>query len=156
MGVASSEQICLFGCQIFDVSSRSTGVASLEKIDDWPLRSKLDPEIYGSPESLITKKLVEQEIGGFMNLEESKKYLERYISVLGNNTYSNGLQPFSDSSSHKWHIKDCGTFTVAYRQKASNSICPPVFMLNHLLTELLLCESNGNAVWDSLCGDPRF
>ncbi|KAK2985670.1 hypothetical protein RJ640_026354 [Escallonia rubra] len=43
---------------------------SLQLVTDWPLRSKLDPEIYGSPESLITKKLVEQEIGGFMTLEE--------------------------------------------------------------------------------------
>ncbi|KAK3042294.1 hypothetical protein RJ639_001889 [Escallonia herrerae] len=43
---------------------------SLQLVTDWPLRSKLDPEIYESPQSLITKKLVEQEIGGFMTLEE--------------------------------------------------------------------------------------
>ena len=32
--------------------------------------SKLDPEVYGPAESGITKEIIEQEIRGFMTLEE--------------------------------------------------------------------------------------
>lgn len=39
-------------------------------IQEWPLKSKLNPEVYGSPESAITKELIEHEIGGFMTIEE--------------------------------------------------------------------------------------
>lgn len=31
---------------------------------EFPLKSKLDPEVYGSPDSLITKELIEAEIKG--------------------------------------------------------------------------------------------
>ncbi|GKD20463.1 linoleate 13S-lipoxygenase 2-1, chloroplastic-like protein, partial [Tanacetum coccineum] len=31
---------------------------------DWPLMSKLDPEVYGATESAITKELVEEKIKG--------------------------------------------------------------------------------------------
>ncbi|KAL2487967.1 Lipoxygenase 2 [Forsythia ovata] len=36
---------------------------------EWPLKSKLDPKVYGPAESAITKELIEQEIGGFTTLE---------------------------------------------------------------------------------------
>lgn len=39
-------------------------------MQEWPLKSKLDPKIYGPPESKITKELVEEEIRGFMTIEE--------------------------------------------------------------------------------------
>ena len=35
--------------------------------------SKLDPQVYGPPESAITKEIVEEEIRGFMTLEEVKQ-----------------------------------------------------------------------------------
>ncbi|GMP88274.1 hypothetical protein CsSME_00040317 [Camellia sinensis var. sinensis] len=38
---------------------------------EWPLKSKLDPKIYGPPESAITKELIERQIRGFMTLEEA-------------------------------------------------------------------------------------
>ncbi|KAA8549576.1 hypothetical protein F0562_001406 [Nyssa sinensis] len=44
---------------------------TIQLVTEWPLKSKLDPKIYGPPESAITKELVEQEIGGFMTLEEA-------------------------------------------------------------------------------------
>lgn len=34
------------------------------------MRSKLDPEIYGPPESAITTEIVEREIRGFFTVEE--------------------------------------------------------------------------------------
>ena len=39
-------------------------------IQEWPLKSKLDPSIYGSPESAITDEIVEQQIKGVMSLDE--------------------------------------------------------------------------------------
>lgn len=32
--------------------------------------SKLDPKVYGPPESKITKELIDKEIGGYMTTEE--------------------------------------------------------------------------------------
>ena len=39
-------------------------------MQDWPMKSKLDPKIYGPPESLITTELVEREIRGILNVNE--------------------------------------------------------------------------------------
>ncbi|KAI3822896.1 hypothetical protein L1987_10497 [Smallanthus sonchifolius] len=44
---------------------------SIQLVTEWPLTSKLDPEIYGPAESAITKEIVEEEIKGFMTLEEA-------------------------------------------------------------------------------------
>lgn len=44
---------------------------SIQLVTEWPLMSKLDPKVYGPPESAITKEIVEQEIKGFMTLEEA-------------------------------------------------------------------------------------
>nr|QCQ29235.1 lipoxygenase [Camellia fraterna] len=46
---------------------------SIQLVKEWPLKSKLDPKIYGPPESAITKELIEREIRGFMTLEEALK-----------------------------------------------------------------------------------
>ena len=43
---------------------------ALNHMQEWPLRSKLDPEIYGPQESAITAEMVEQEIKGFMTCEQ--------------------------------------------------------------------------------------
>ncbi|KAJ0671342.1 putative linoleate 13S-lipoxygenase [Helianthus annuus] len=43
----------------------------IQLVTEWPLMSKLDPEIYGPAESAITKEIVEEEIKGFMTLEEA-------------------------------------------------------------------------------------
>ncbi|KAJ0953122.1 putative linoleate 13S-lipoxygenase [Helianthus annuus] len=44
---------------------------SIQLVTEWPLMSKLDPEIYGPPESAITKEIVQQEIGGCMTFDEA-------------------------------------------------------------------------------------
>lgn len=41
-----------------------------EIAQEWPLKSTLDPEIYGPPESAITTELIEKEIGGMISVEE--------------------------------------------------------------------------------------
>ncbi|PRQ25565.1 putative linoleate 13S-lipoxygenase [Rosa chinensis] len=52
---------------------------SIELVTEWPLKSKLDPEIYGPAESLITTKLVEKEIRGFMTVNEALKRKKLFI-----------------------------------------------------------------------------
>lgn len=48
---------------------------SIRLVMEWPLKSKLDPSIYGSPESAITDEIVEQQIKGFMSVDEAKNSL---------------------------------------------------------------------------------
>ncbi|KAI3791333.1 hypothetical protein L2E82_05097 [Cichorium intybus] len=59
---------------------------SIQLVTEWPLMSKLDPEVYGPPESAITKEIVEQEIKGFMTLEqalaEKKLFMLDYHDLL--------------------------------------------------------------------------
>ncbi|KAK9170108.1 hypothetical protein Syun_002248 [Stephania yunnanensis] len=43
---------------------------SIQLVKEWPLTSKLEPKLYGPPESAITKELVEKEIGEVMTVEE--------------------------------------------------------------------------------------
>ncbi|KAM0013813.1 putative linoleate 13S-lipoxygenase [Helianthus debilis subsp. tardiflorus] len=44
---------------------------SIQLVTEWPLMSKLDPDVYGPPESAITKEIVEKEIGGVMSFDEA-------------------------------------------------------------------------------------
>ncbi|XP_009354688.2 linoleate 13S-lipoxygenase 2-1, chloroplastic [Pyrus x bretschneideri] len=59
---------------------------SIELVKEWPLKSKLDPEVYGPPESLITTEVVEKEIKGFMTvneaLERNKMFILDYHDLL--------------------------------------------------------------------------
>ncbi|KRX11686.1 Linoleate 13S-lipoxygenase 2-1, chloroplastic [Trichinella nelsoni] len=41
---------------------------SIKLVTEWPLKSELDPEIYGSPESAITTEMIEREIRGFVTI----------------------------------------------------------------------------------------
>ncbi|XP_030452889.1 linoleate 13S-lipoxygenase 2-1, chloroplastic-like [Syzygium oleosum] len=46
---------------------------AIELVTEWPLRSKLDPTIYGPLESAITTDIIEREIKGFMTVDEAIK-----------------------------------------------------------------------------------
>lgn len=37
---------------------------------EFPIRSKLDPNVYGSPESAITKEVIEKELYNGMSVEQ--------------------------------------------------------------------------------------
>ncbi|CAJ2668648.1 unnamed protein product [Trifolium pratense] len=43
---------------------------SIQLVKEWPLRSKLESQIYGSPESAITREVVESQIIGYTTVEE--------------------------------------------------------------------------------------
>lgn len=40
------------------------------KMQEWPMKSNLDPAIYGPPESAITTELIEQQLRGIMSVDE--------------------------------------------------------------------------------------
>ena len=44
-------------------------------VQEWPLKSTLDPDVYGPPESAITTELVEREIRAFMTIDEVPTFL---------------------------------------------------------------------------------
>ncbi|MQL93595.1 hypothetical protein Taro_026230 [Colocasia esculenta] len=44
---------------------------SIQLVTEFPFVSKLDPDIYGPPESAITKEIIEREMKGMMTLEEA-------------------------------------------------------------------------------------
>ncbi|XP_042514345.1 linoleate 13S-lipoxygenase 2-1, chloroplastic-like [Macadamia integrifolia] len=46
---------------------------SIILVTEWPLKSELDPTIYGPPESAITAEIVEQGIGNSMTIDEAIK-----------------------------------------------------------------------------------
>ncbi|MBA0745066.1 hypothetical protein Gogos_007657 [Gossypium gossypioides] len=52
---------------------------ALQLVTEWPLKSKLDPAIYGPPESVITKEMVEQQIRGFCSLEEALEQKKLFV-----------------------------------------------------------------------------
>ncbi|KAL3828152.1 hypothetical protein ACJIZ3_016954 [Penstemon smallii] len=51
----------------------------IKLVTEWPMKSNLDPEVYGPAESAITKELVEQEIGGFLTLDEALKQKKLFV-----------------------------------------------------------------------------
>ncbi|KAL2596724.1 hypothetical protein AAZV13_11G119400 [Glycine max] len=51
----------------------------IQLVTEWPLKSKLDPEIYGPAESAITTEIVEREIRGFNTVEEAIKQKKLFI-----------------------------------------------------------------------------
>ncbi|KAB1227840.1 Linoleate 13S-lipoxygenase 2-1, chloroplastic [Morella rubra] len=52
---------------------------SIKLVTEWPLKSKLDPKIYGPSESAITTEIIEQEIRGFMTLKEAINQKKLFI-----------------------------------------------------------------------------
>ncbi|KAF5181685.1 Lipoxygenase 2 protein, partial [Thalictrum thalictroides] len=52
---------------------------SIQLVTEWPMKSKLDPNIYGPAESDITKEIVEREINGVMTLEEAMKKKKLFV-----------------------------------------------------------------------------
>ncbi|XP_021772002.1 linoleate 13S-lipoxygenase 2-1, chloroplastic-like [Chenopodium quinoa] len=59
---------------------------AIKLVKEWPLKSNLDPEVYGPPESAITTKVIEEEIKGIMSvkeaLEKKKLFMLDYHDLL--------------------------------------------------------------------------
>ncbi|XP_010913914.3 linoleate 13S-lipoxygenase 2-1, chloroplastic [Elaeis guineensis] len=52
---------------------------SIQLVTEFPIVSKLDPAVYGPPESAITKELIEREIKGVMTLEEAIRHKRLFM-----------------------------------------------------------------------------
>ncbi|XP_077215135.1 linoleate 13S-lipoxygenase 2-1, chloroplastic-like [Tasmannia lanceolata] len=52
---------------------------AIQLVTEFPFASKLDPEIYGPPESAITKEIIEREIKSVMTVEEAIKHKKLFI-----------------------------------------------------------------------------
>ncbi|XP_059429355.1 linoleate 13S-lipoxygenase 2-1, chloroplastic-like [Corylus avellana] len=52
---------------------------SIQLVTEWPLKSKLDPKIYGPPESAITTEMIERDIRGFMTVKEAINQKKLFI-----------------------------------------------------------------------------
>ncbi|XLR28844.1 linoleate 13S-lipoxygenase 2-1, chloroplastic isoform X1 [Arachis hypogaea] len=57
---------------------------SIQLIKEWPLRSKLDPKVYGPPESAITSEVIESQINGRVEqaISEKKLFMLDYHDLL--------------------------------------------------------------------------
>jgi hypothetical protein len=47
-------------------------------VQEWPINSKLDPQIYGPPESMLTTELIEAQIGGLIKVHEVSVDLQNH------------------------------------------------------------------------------
>ncbi|KAG6437949.1 hypothetical protein SASPL_102880 [Salvia splendens] len=52
---------------------------AIQLVTEWPLKSKLDPDVYGPAESEISRELVEQDIRGFCTLEEAIEQKKLFV-----------------------------------------------------------------------------
>ncbi|KAK4254871.1 hypothetical protein QN277_007950 [Acacia crassicarpa] len=52
---------------------------SITLVTEWPLRSKLDPDIYGPQESAITSEIIDKEIGGLLTAEQAVEQKKLFI-----------------------------------------------------------------------------
>ncbi|MBA0679650.1 hypothetical protein Goari_011407 [Gossypium aridum] len=52
---------------------------SIRLVTEWPLKSKLDPSIYGPAESAITDEMINQEIRGIMTVEQALRQKRLFI-----------------------------------------------------------------------------
>ncbi|KNA25435.1 hypothetical protein SOVF_005490 [Spinacia oleracea] len=52
---------------------------SIKLVTEWPLKSNLDPKIYGPPESALTTELIESQIKGSTTLKQALKEKKLYI-----------------------------------------------------------------------------
>ncbi|OMO51224.1 Lipoxygenase [Corchorus olitorius] len=52
---------------------------SIRLVTEWPLKSNLDPRMYGPAESAITTEMIEQEIGGIMTVDQAIKQKKLFI-----------------------------------------------------------------------------
>ncbi|KAK2996559.1 hypothetical protein RJ639_025753 [Escallonia herrerae] len=107
---------------------------SIKLVTEWPLKSKLDPNAYGPPESAITKELVELEIRGFMTLEEALEQKKLFML-----DYHDLLLPYVNKVREIKRTTLYGSRTIFF--------LTPVGTLRPLAIELTRPPSSGKAQW---------
>jgi lipoxygenase len=107
---------------------------SIQLVKEWPITSKLDPSVYGSQDSLITKELVEEGIKGYTTLEEA---------IAGKNLflldYHDLLLPFVNKVREQKGTTLYGSRTLMF--------LTPIGTLRPLAIELTRPPGNGKPRW---------
>ncbi|KAK4780079.1 hypothetical protein SAY87_016185 [Trapa incisa] len=52
---------------------------TIQLVTEWPMKSKLDPSVYGPPESAITTETIHCQIGGFMSVHEAVREKKLFV-----------------------------------------------------------------------------
>ncbi|CAI9106629.1 OLC1v1005833C1 [Oldenlandia corymbosa var. corymbosa] len=100
----------------------------IELVKEWPLKSKLDPEVYGPAESAITTEIVEQQIKGVMTVEEALKQKKLFML-----DYHDILLPFVERVRKQKGTTLYGSRTLFFLTPentltplAIELVCPPI------------------------------
>ncbi|XP_076892000.1 lipoxygenase 2, chloroplastic-like [Bidens hawaiensis] len=107
---------------------------SIQLVTEWPLMSKLDPKVYGPAESVITKEIVEQEIKGFMTLEEALEQKKLFLL-----DYHDLFLPYVNKVSELEGTTLYGSRTLMF--------LTPTGTLRPLAIELTRPPNNGKSQW---------
>ncbi|XP_068666589.1 lipoxygenase 6, chloroplastic-like [Aristolochia californica] len=91
---------------------------NIERLQDFPIRSKLDPAVFGSPESALTKKCIEQELNG-MSVEEAIQKGRLYIL-----DYHDLLLPFIKKMNALKGTKAYASRTIFFLSQNSDTLRP--------------------------------
>ncbi|KAJ0941421.1 putative linoleate 13S-lipoxygenase [Helianthus annuus] len=108
----------------------------IQLVKEWPLKSTLDPEVYGPPESAITKEMVEQVIGGIIPLEQAIEQKKLFII-----DYHDLLMPYVNKVRE---IKDMRTTLYGSRLLM---FLTPSGTLRPIAIELVRPPGNGKPQW---------
>nr|KAJ0226159.1 hypothetical protein LSAT_V11C100026710 [Lactuca sativa] len=109
---------------------------SISLVTEWPLKSKLDPEVYGPPESAITKDMILKEIKGFCTLEEAIE--DKKLFILD---YHDIFLPYV----HK--VRDQKKFRTTLYGSRTLMFLMPSGTLRPLAIELVRPPGNGKPQW---------
>ncbi|EPS67501.1 lipoxygenase [Genlisea aurea] len=106
----------------------------IQLVTEWPIKSKLDPLVYGPAESAITDELVQYQIGGVTSVDEAVKQKKLFLL-----DYHDFLLPFvNDVRSLKG--------TTLYGSRTLFFLMPDG-ALRPIAIELTRPPINGNPVW---------
>ncbi|CAH1441574.1 unnamed protein product [Lactuca virosa] len=109
---------------------------SISLVTEWPLKSKLDPEVYGPPESAITKDVILKEIKGFCTLEEAIENKKLFVL-----DYHDIFLPYV----HK--VRDQKNFRTTLYGSRTLMFLMPSGTLRPLAIELVRPPGNGKPQW---------
>lgn len=109
---------------------------SITLVTEWPITSKLDPEVYGPPESAITKEVIERQIRGYCTLEEALENKKLFML-----DYHDIFLPYVNKVRELKNLRTTlyGSRTLMY--------LTPTGTLRPLAIELVRPPSNGKPQW---------
>ncbi|KAK1426304.1 hypothetical protein QVD17_14975 [Tagetes erecta] len=109
---------------------------SITLVKEWPLVSKLDPKVYGPPESAITKEIVEEQIRGSLTLEEALENKKLYIL-----DYHDIFLPYVNK------VRDIKNFRTTLYGSRTLLYLTPNGTLRPLAIELVVPPREGKPQW---------